>query len=107
MIMNDVVEKMDNLLVVKRDSKKVPFNGSKIAMAVKKGFDSIITTNDECTYNEKDIQKIYQGVLKRIDKEYIKTNEPKIRIETSPTKDKPPGAEIVPFACLLVVCPSR
>src|SRR5574344_2462009 len=82
MIMNDVLEKMDNLLVVKRDSKKVPFNGSKIAMAVKKGFDSIITTNDECTYNEKDIQKIYQGVLKRIDKEYIKTNEPKIRIET-------------------------
>ena len=30
-----------NIKVVKRDGKKVDFDGSKIALAIKKGFDSV------------------------------------------------------------------
>ena len=79
--MINVDDKINELSVVKRNSKKVPFNGAKIAMAIKKGFDSIITTNEECTYDAKDIQKVYQGVLKKIDKEFVQQDEEKIRIE--------------------------
>ena len=51
--------------VRKRDGKKVDFNGEKIAIAIKKGFDSV-TLYDEIEeetkpkYNAKDIQKVYQ-----------------------------------------------
>lgn len=61
--------------VRKRDGKKVDFNGEKIAIAIKKGFDSV-TLYDEIEeetkpkYNAKDIQKVYQGVIKKIDKNY-------------------------------------
>ena len=47
----------------------------KIAIAIKKGFDSV-TLYDEIEeetkpkYNAKDIQKVYQGVIKKIDKNY-------------------------------------
>lgn len=77
--MTDVEEKITNLKVVKRDGKKVDFDGSKIAMAIKKGFDSVSADLDESIYSEKDIQKVYQGVLKRIEKEYAE--EEKIKIE--------------------------
>ena len=76
-----VEEKMNDLLVVKREGKKVPFNGTKIAIAIKKGFDSINNDFEESKYDSKDIQKIYQGVLKKIDKEYIQKEETKIKIE--------------------------
>ncbi len=76
-------ELLENLKVVKRNGKKVDFNGTKIAMAIKKGFDNVEhDTNSEeevPTYNEKDIQKVYQAVIKRIEKDY--KDEEKIKIE--------------------------
>ena len=81
--MTNVDEILEQLEVVKRNGKKVPFNGTKIAVAIKKGFDSIteIDDNDErvAKYNEKDIQKVYQAVITHIEKEYKEKN--KIKIE--------------------------
>ncbi len=76
-------ELLETLEVVKRNGKKVSFDGSKIAIAIKKGFDSVTKENDEGEheniYNEKDIQKIYHAVIKRIEKEYKDSD--KIKIE--------------------------
>lgn len=72
-------ELFTNLKVVKRDGKKVDFNGSKIAMAIKKGFDSVSIDLEEAKYTEKDMQKVYQAVLKKISKDY--KEEEKIKIE--------------------------
>ena len=74
-----------NIKVIKRDGKKVDFDGSKIALAIKKGFDSVevdeeLSESKEKKYTEKDIQKVYQAVVSRIEKEY-KDSE-KIKIET-------------------------
>ena len=66
------------LKVVKRNGKKVDFDGTKIAMAIKKGFDSILS-DDELVYTSKDVTKVYQSVIKRIEKEY--KDEEKIKIE--------------------------
>ena len=82
--MNKTEELLENLTVVKRDGKKVSFNGTKIAVAIKKGFDSIpkVYEDDEeekSVYTEKDIQKVYQSVINRIEKDY-KDSE-KIKIE--------------------------
>ncbi len=78
-------EKMTELKVVKRDGKKVDFDGTKIALAIKKGFDSVTIINEqtgdeEPKYTEKDVNNVYHGVLKRIDKEYAE--QEKIKIET-------------------------
>ncbi len=82
----------DNLQVVKRNGKKVEFNASKIAIAIKKGFDDVIekTTEDGGVpkYSEKDMQKVFKDVLARIEKEYkdkdkIKIEEIQDLIETS------------------------
>ena len=82
----------DNLQVVKRNGKKVEFNASKIAIAIKKGFDDVIdrTTEDGelPKYTEKDMQKVFHDVLERIEKEYkdkdrIKIEEIQDLIETS------------------------
>lgn len=73
-------EKIFTLKVVKRDGKKVDFNGTKIAVAIKKGFDSIIVGEEEKKYTEKDINKVYLAVVARIEKEY--TEVEKIKIET-------------------------
>lgn len=77
-------EIFSNLQVVKRNGKKVDFNETKIAIAIKKGFDDVIeSTMDEETgiakYSEKDMQKIFQDVLNRIEKEYA--DKDKIKIE--------------------------
>ena len=76
-------EKVLSLKVVKRNGKKVDFNGTKIALAIKKGFDSIRTEDDMegelKKYSEKDINKVYLGVMKRIEKEYADAE--KIKIE--------------------------
>ena len=81
--MTNVDEILEQLEVVKRNGKKVPFNGTKIAVAIKKGFDSItqFDENDERVqkYNEKDIQKVYQAVINHIEKEY--KDQTKIKIE--------------------------
>ncbi len=86
-------EKMtDSLQVIKRNGKKVEFNASKIAIAIKKGFDDVIdkTTEDgeAPKYTEKDMQKVFKDVLARIEKEYkdkdkIKIEEIQDLIETS------------------------
>ena len=67
-----IEDKLTNLIVVKRDGKKVSFDGTKIAIAIKKGFDSI-----EGKYNEDDISKIYNKVIQNI----IDLNIDKIKIE--------------------------
>ena len=79
--MVELKEKISTLKVRKRKGKKVDFDGAKIAVAIKKGFDSIVIEDgEENIYDEKDIQKVYKGVIKRIEKEYA--NEDKIKIET-------------------------
>jgi len=69
--------------VVKRNGKKVNYDGSKIAIAIKKGFDSITTTTEDGEevkkYSEKDINKVYVSVEKDIEKNYLKDG--KIKIE--------------------------
>lgn len=70
---------LDNLKVVKRNGRKlVDFDGTKIAIAIKKGFDSV-NTEDEIKYTEKDIQKVYHAVIKRIEK--IASESDKVKIE--------------------------
>ena len=54
------------LTVIKREGKRVPFNGEKIAIAIKKGFDSV--ANEE--YDESDSNQVYNSVLEEILKEY-------------------------------------
>lgn len=76
--MTDVEELLTTLKVVKRNGKKVDFDKTKIALAIKKGFDSI-TQDDEPVYESKDVQKVYQTVIKRIEKDY--KDEEKIKIE--------------------------
>ncbi len=71
-------EKLDYLTVIKRSGKKVAWNGTKIAIAIKKAFDSL-EKDEENHYSEKDVNKVYNAVIKRIEKEY--KNEEKIKIE--------------------------
>ena len=65
-------DKLSNIIVVKRDGKKVTFDGTKIAIAIKKGFDSI-----EEKYNEDDINKVYNKVIEEIEN----LNRDRIKIE--------------------------
>ena len=78
--MTNVEENLENILVVKRNGKKVDFNKTKVAVAIKKGFDSV-NTEEEIKYNEKDIQKVYQKVIKQISDMKEKENIDKIKIE--------------------------
>ncbi len=77
--MVEVSEKLDDLMVIKRNGKKVPFDETKIALAIKKGFDSVEEDSDEeekaRKYNSQDIQKVYQAVLKKIAKEAKNTDK--------------------------------
>ena len=72
---------LKELKAVKRNGKKVNFNGTKIAVAIKKGFDTVKTDEEEdkLKYTEKDMQKVLQAVLKHIEKEY--KDKDKIKIE--------------------------
>ncbi len=71
--MVEVNDLLEEITVVKRNGKKVPFDGAKIALAIKKGFDSVEVDDDESEkerkYTSKDIQKVYQAVLKKIEKD--------------------------------------
>jgi len=90
--MVEVQEKFD-ITVIKRNGKKVDFDESKIALAIKKGFDSVNTQEedtDKYKYNEKDITKVLSGVLKNINKNYsekIKIEEIQDLIEEQLKKD--------------------
>ena len=81
--MNEVQDRVSTLTVIKRNGKKVDFDGSKIAIAIKKGFDNITTLNDDDEvikkYNEKDIQTVYKEVINRRDKDV--KDQDKIKIE--------------------------
>ena len=59
-------EVLNDLVVVKRSGQRVPFNGTKVAIAIKKGFDSVYGD----AYDEKDANKVYEKVLSIIEKEY-------------------------------------
>ena len=69
------VKEMPSLKVIKRDGKKVDFLGTKIAVAIKKGFDA---TNNEA-YTEESVNKVYRKVLDKIEKNY--SDEKFIKIE--------------------------
>ena len=77
--MVEVSDKLDQLMVIKRNGKKVPFDETKIALAIKKGFDSVEVDNGEDDklrkYDTKDIQKVYQAVLKKIEKAAKETDK--------------------------------
>ena len=75
--MIDVQEK--SITVVKRNGKKVEFDESKIALAIGKAFENVNIEDEEGNrpYNEKDIGKVLDGVLKNIKKDYPE----KIKIE--------------------------
>ncbi len=57
---------LDTLKVIKRDGKKVAFNEEKIAIAVKKGFDSALNDN----YNPEDSNKVFNSVMETIKEKY-------------------------------------
>jgi len=63
------MEKLKGFKIVKRNGKKVDFDGSKIALAIKKGFDSVNQTEDEeySKYAVKDINKVYTSVITKIE----------------------------------------
>ncbi len=77
--MVEVSDKLEQLMVIKRNGKKVPFDETKIALAIKKGFDSVEVDNGEDDklrkYDSKDIQKVYQAVLKKIEKTAKETDK--------------------------------
>ena len=75
----EVPEKVAKKIVVKRDGKKVEFDGAKIALAIQKGFGDIVGNEDPKTakYNETDVNKVYSKVLVRIEK----LDSDKIKIE--------------------------
>ena len=56
---------LDDLVVVKRSGQRVSFNDAKIALAVKKGFDSVYEE-----YDEKLVNKVKEKVLSEIRKNY-------------------------------------
>ena len=75
----EVPEKVANKIVVKRDGKKVEFDGAKIALAIQKGFYDIVKEEGkDSKYDETDVNKVYTKVLSRIGKldgERIKIEE--------------------------------
>ncbi len=73
--MNATLLSDTELLVVKRDGKRVNFDGEKIAVAINKGFNSTLGTE----YTSKDVNKVYLKVLEEIEKEY--SDEKEIKIE--------------------------
>lgn len=80
--MTMVEEKLKDLIVIKRNGRRVDFDGSKIAIAIKKGFDSIVSKEgdeEERKYGDSDANKIYVKVIERIEKEYLEAG--KIKIE--------------------------
>ena len=61
-------EKHLEIEVVKRNGKKVEFNGGKIALAIKKGFDSVRSEEEEVPkYTEHDVHKVYNKVVSHIE----------------------------------------
>ena len=80
------------LFVIKRNGKKVEFDESKIALAIKKGFDSVNEQDEETgkyKYSASDIDKVHKEVIKQIKKMYsekVKIEEIQDVIEAALTK---------------------
>ena len=55
----------NDIIVVKRSGQRVNFNPTKVAIAVKKGFDSVYEE-----YDEKEVNKVKEKVLDHIEKNY-------------------------------------
>ena len=55
----------NDIVVVKRSGQRVSFNPTKVALAVKKGFDSVYEE-----YDEKNVNKVKEKVLDTIEKQY-------------------------------------
>ena len=55
----------NDIVVVKRSGQRVNFNPTKVAIAIKKGFDSVYED-----YDEKNVNKVKEKVLYYIEKEY-------------------------------------
>ena len=55
----------NDIIVVKRSGQRVNFNPTKVAIAIKKGFDSVYEE-----YDEKNVNKVKEKVLDYIEKEY-------------------------------------
>ena len=55
----------DEIVVVKRSGQRVSFSDTKVALAIKKGFDSVYEE-----YDEKEVNKVKEKVLDYIKKEY-------------------------------------
>ena len=55
----------NDIIVVKRSGQRVNFNPTKVAIAVKKGFDSVYEE-----YDEKEVNKVKEKVLDYIEKNY-------------------------------------
>ena len=70
------VENSVDIYVVKRDGRKVPFNATKIGVAIKKGFDSV-RVGDDLKYTPTDANKVLNKTLKDIQD----LNKNKIEIE--------------------------
>ena len=58
-------ELLDEITVVKRSGQRVSFDDTKVAIAIKKGFDSVYES-----YDEKEVNKVKEKVLAYIKKEY-------------------------------------
>lgn len=61
---------METITILKRDNQKATFNGEKIAVAIKKGFDSL----ESDKYTGDDANHVYNAVLEQI-QEISKTEE--------------------------------
>ena len=76
-----MAKEKEPLMVIKRNGKKVEYNGNKIAIAIKKGFDSITVLNEfgeeTKVYSEKDINKVFIEV----ENDILKNYKEKIKIE--------------------------
>ena len=55
----------NDIVVLKRSGQRVNFNETKVALAVKKGFDSVYED-----YDEKIVNKVKEKVLEKIEKDY-------------------------------------
>ena len=58
-------EILNELVVVKRSGQRVNFNDTKVALAIKKGFDSVYED-----YDEKNVNKVKENVINNICKKY-------------------------------------
>ncbi len=80
--MNNIIndEVLNDIVVIKRNGKKVDFDSTKVVLAIKKGFDSVNTNeeNAETKYSSKDIQKVYKEVMKKLEKLSKETSKFKI-----------------------------